>query len=567
MMNKKVAQILNEIADLLEVKGEDFKPRAYRKAARKIASMKGDITVYHEEGTLREIEGVGKAIEGKIEEMIETGSIEYLEELKEELPSGLIEVMGVPDIGPKSAKKLYEELEVVDLDTLKEEAESGNIRELKGFGEKTESKILKGIEMLEDISGRHLLDEVIPVAEKLIGYLEPKAERIEKAGSLRRWRETIGDIDILATGDSDELMDAFTLYEDVEEVIVKGETKTSVRLRGGIQADLRVVDEDSFGSALQYFTGAKEHNVPLRQIAIDRGYKLNEYGLFKKKDDEKIAGRVEEEIYQKLGLKWIPPELRENRGEIEAAGQDELPELLGWNEIKGDLQAHSDWSDGHNTVFQVAEEAQNRGYEYIALTDHSQSLTVAGGLSREEMMEREKEIEKVNEELEINVLSGIEVDIKKDGSLDMDPKTLEGLDIVLGAIHSNFRMDEEQQTERIKKAFKTGLIDIFAHPTGRKIGEREGYEFNIMEIIKCAKENDVILEINASPQRLDLDSLNARNAKEQGVLISLGTDAHGLNHLDYMRYGVATARRAWLESKDVVNTRSYDDLIKILRGG
>ncbi len=566
MMNKKVAQIFTEIADLLELKGVDFKPRAYRKAARKIGSMKDDIRDYYEEGDLRDIEGIGKAMEAKIDEIIETGSLEYLEDLKEELPAGLIDVMRVPDIGPKSAKKLYEELDIVDLDSLREEAEAGNIRELKGFGVKTQEKILKGIEMLEHISGRHLLNEVIPVAEELIEHLEPEAERIEKAGSLRRWKETIGDIDILASGDAEKLMDAFAEHEDVDEVLVKGETKTSVRLKAGVQADLRVVDEESFGAALQYFTGAKEHNVPLRQIAIDKGYKLNEYGLFNKGNDEKVAGETEEGIYEKLGLKWIPPELRENRGELEAAKDDRLPYLIGWEEVKGDLQAHSDWSDGHNTVLEMGEEAQRKGYEYIALTDHSQGLSVAGGLTREDIMDREKEIEEVNEELEINVLSGIEVDIKKDGTLDMDDETLKELDIVLGAVHSNFKMDEKKQTERIKTAFETGLIDIFAHPTGRKIGEREGYHVDIIEIIESAKENDVILEINASPQRLDLDSLNAREAKEKGVMISLGTDAHGLNHLDYMRYGIATARRAWLGSEDVVNTRSYHELLKSLGG-
>lgn len=566
MMNKKVAKTFNEIADLLEVKGVDFKPRAYRKAARKIDSMKDDIRKYYEDESLREIEGVGKAMEVKIEEIIETGSLEYLEELKEELPPGLIDVMKVPDIGPKSAKKLYEELNVKDLETLKKEAEAGNIKELKGFGEKTQNKILQGIEMLEETSGRHLLNEVIPVAEDIIDHLEPKADRIEKAGSLRRWKETVGDVDILATGETSELMDAFADYEKVEEVLVKGETKTSVRLKSGIQADLRVVEGDSFGSALQYFTGAKEHNVPLRQVAIDQGYKLNEYGLFKKESDEKVAGKTEKEIYEKLGMRWIPPELRENRGEIEAAKEDRLPELVGWDEIKGDLQAHSDWSDGHNTVFEVAEEAQRKGYEYIALTDHSEGLRVADGLTSEDIKEREKEIKEANEELDINVISGIEVDIKKDGSLDMDHQTLKELDIVLGAIHSNFKMEGEKQTERIKKAFETGLIDIFAHPTGRKIGERESYDVDIMELIKSAKENDVILEINAFPNRLDLDSLNAREAKEEGVMLSLGTDAHGLNHLEFMRYGIATARRAWLGSEDVVNTRSYDELMKILGG-
>ncbi len=566
MMNKKIAQMFNEIADLLELKGVDFKPRAYRKAARKIESMKEDISHYYEDDDLKEIEGVGDAMETKIEEIIETGSLEYLEELKEELPSGLIDVMSVPDIGPKSAKKLHDELGIKDLESLKTEAEGGNIKDIKGFGEKTEKKIIRGIEMLEEISGRHLLDEVIPVSEDMIEYLEPKAERIEKAGSLRRWKETIGDIDILATGNSEELMDSFADYEEVDDVLVKGETKTSVRLRGGVQADLRVVDEDSFGAALQYFTGAKEHNVPLRQIAIDKGYKLNEYGLFKKETDEKIAGKTEKEIYEALSLDWIPPELRENRGEIEAAKEGDLPDLIEIEDIKGDLQSHSDWSDGQNAVYEMATEAQNIGYEYIALTDHSQGLSVADGLTKEDLEERREEINEAQEKLDIHILDGIEVDIKKDGSLDMDHETLEDLDIVLGAIHSNFKMDEIEQTERIIEAFETGLIDIFAHPTGRKLGEREAYNVDINKIIESAGKNNVILEINASPQRLDLDSLDAREAMERDVMISLGTDAHGLSHLNFMKYGVATAKRAWLEPEDVLNTRSDEELMDILGG-
>ena len=566
MINKKISQMFNEIADLLELKGVDFKPRAYRKAARKIESMKKDISDYYEEDSIKDIEGVGDAMEKKIKEIIETGSLEYLDELHEELPEGLVEVMKVPGIGPKSAKKLHDELGVNDLDSLKRKAEEQKIRDIKGFGQKTEEKIIDGIEMLEEISGRHLLNEVIPVSEDIIEYLEDEAVRIEKAGSLRRWKETIGDIDILATGDSEKLMNKFVDHEEVEEVLVKGETKTSVRLVGGIQADLRVVDEESFGSALQYFTGAKEHNVPLRQIAIDKGYKLNEYGLFDKETDEKIAGETEKEIYERLGMDWIPPEMRENRGEIEAAQKGELPELVKFEDIKGDLQSHTDWSDGQNTVFEMAKDAQRIGYEYLALTDHSQGLSVADGLTSEEIYQREIEIQEAQHDLNINILSGIEVDIKKDGSLDMDEATLKDLDIVLGAIHSNFNMEEKEQTERIVKAFETGLIDIFAHPTGRKIGEREGYEVDINELIDAALENDVILEINASPQRLDLDSLNAREAMERGVTISLGTDAHGLTHLDFMKYGVAIARRAWLKKDDIVNTCSYDELLDVLGG-
>ncbi|MFW6376153.1 MAG: DNA polymerase/3'-5' exonuclease PolX [Thermoplasmatota archaeon] len=564
MINKKVSEIFYEIADLLELKGVNFKPRAYRKAARNIDSLKDDLNDYYEEDNIRDIEGVGKAMESKIKEIIETGSLEYLEDLREELPAGLVDVMRVPDIGPKKAKKLYDEIGVEDLDSLKEKAESGKIKDIKGFGEKTEKKIIRGIDMLEKISGRHLLNEVIPISEEVIDHLKTHADKIERAGSLRRWKETIGDIDILATGDTAKLMDAFADYDEVEEVLVKGDTKTSVRFVGGIQADLRVVDSDSFGAALQYFTGSKEHNVPLRQIAIDQGYKLNEYGLFNKDTDEKVAGETEKGIYEKLGMKWMPPELRENRGEIEAAQNDNLPDLVVLEDIKGDLQSHSNWSDGHNTMLEMGKEAQERGYEYLAVTDHSQGLSVAGGLTKEDIEEREEELREAEDQLDIHLLSGIEVDIKKEGNLDMDDETLEDLDIVLGAVHSNFKMDEREQTKRITDAFSTGLIDIMAHPTGRMIGEREAYNVNVRDMIESAKENNVVLEINAFPERLDLDSLKARDAMEEGVMISIGTDAHGLHHLEFMKYGVATARRAWLEADDVLNTRSYEDLVEYL---
>lgn len=564
MINKKVSDIFYEIADLLELKGVNFKPRAYRKAARNIDSLKDDLNEYYDNDNIRDIEGVGKAMEGKIKEIIETGSLEYIEDLREELPAGLVEVMKVPDIGPKKAKKLYDEIGVEDLESLKEKAEAGEIKDIKGFGEKTEKKIIRGIDMLEKISGRHLLNEVIPISEEVIEHLRPNADKIERAGSLRRWKETIGDIDILATGDTDKLMDAFANYDEVEEVLVKGDTKTSVRFVGGIQADLRVVDSDSFGAALQYFTGSKEHNVPLRQIAIDQGYKLNEYGLFKKDTDERVAGETEEGIYEKLGMNWMPPELRENRGEIEAAQDDNLPNLIVLEDIKGDLQSHSNWSDGHNTMLEMGKEAQERGYEYLAVTDHSQSLKVASGLTKEEIEEREDELKEAEEKLDIHLLSGIEVDILKDGSLDMDAETLENLDIVLGAVHSNFKMDEDEQTKRITDAFSTGLIDIMAHPTGRMIGEREPYKVRVKDMIESAKENNVVLEINAFPERLDLDSLKARDAMEEGVMISIGTDAHGLHHLEFMKYGVATARRAWLEADNVINTRSYEELVDYL---
>ncbi len=555
-----------EIADLLELQGVSFKPRAYIRAARNIDSMKEDLTDHYEEGKLQEIQGVGKAIEDKIIEIIETGKLKYLDDLHEEIPPGLIKVMKVPDIGPKKAKALYDEIGVDSIDGLREKAEAGEIAGIKGFGEKTEEKILRGIRMLEAVSGRHLMHEMIPLAQEIIEHIGPHANQIERCGSLRRWQETIGDLDILATGDTDTIMEALVGFPGVEEVLARGDTKTSVRLIGGIQADLRVVEPESFGAALQYFTGSKEHNVRLRQYAIDKGFKLNEYGLFHKDSEEKAAGETEEAIYETLGMAWIPPELREDHGEIDAALKGKLPELITIDDVKGDLQMHSNWSDGENTIMELAKEAEKRGYQYIAITDHSQGLSIANGLTSQDLEERSEEINQVQVNTDVHILNGIEVDIKKNGSLDMDSETLEGLDIVLGAIHSNFSMDSREQTARITDAFSTGLIDIFAHPTGRKIGEREPYAVNMNEIISSAVDNGVALEINASPIRLDLDSLDARMAMERGSYISIGTDAHSLHHMDFMKYGVGVARRAWLEDEKVINTYSHEELNKFLEG-
>lgn len=566
MINKKVAGILFEIAELLELKGVSFKPRAYQRAARTIDSMKEDLSEYHSEDRLREIDGIGKAIEEKIIEIIETGRLEYLDDLYRETPKGLIEVMRVPDIGPKKAKQMYDELGVEGLDDLRKRAEAGEISRLKGFGEKTEQKILKGISMLDAVSGRHLMHEMIPLAEDIIEYIGSKTKLVETCGSLRRWKETIGDIDILVSGPSKEITTAFVGYPDVKEVLGSGETKTSVVMENGIQADLRVVEEDSFGAALQYFTGSKEHNVRLRQHAIDKGYKLNEYGLFDKDTDHKVAGRSEEEIYGTLGMSWIPPELREDRGEIDAALKDELPRLVNFEDIKGDLQMHSNWSDGKNTIQELVEKAERLEYEYIAITDHSQGLTIANGLDEGEMIERYKEIKAVQERTEVRILNGIEVDIKKDGSLDMLSDTLEDLDIVLGAVHSNFSLDSKKQTARITDAFSTGLIDVFAHPTGRKIGEREPYAVNLNELIEAAVDNKVAMEINASPVRLDLNTQDAKTAMEAGAKISIGTDAHSTNQMEFMKYGVGVARRAWIESETVLNTYNYEDMIRYLEG-
>lgn len=566
MLNKKIADIFNEIADLLELQGVEYKPRAYRKAARNIEAMKDEtIKKYYETDHLTDIEGVGESLAAKIKEIIETGSLEYLNQLRNEVPERLRDVLRVPGLGPKSTKKLYEELGISDLGDLKEKAKAGDIRKVKGFGEKTEQQILKGINMLEEVSGRHLISEMMPIAKDLKQYLAPHTIQISIAGSLRRWKETVGDIDIVSAGDSKKIMNTFVKYDDVDEVLARGETKTSIRLENGIRIDLRVVDTENYGAALVYFTGSKAHNIALRKIANERDYKLNEYGLFERGSQKKTAGRTEEEVYKKLGLAWIPPELREVRGELKAAKKNELPNLVTLKDIKGDLQTHSNWSDGNTTIKDMAKEAKKKGYEYIALTDHSGGITVVDGMTTNDLGQRLKEIEKTQETVDINILNGVEVDIRKDGSLEMETKALESADLVIGAIHSNFKLDTKKQTQRITDAFSTGIIDIFAHPTGRKIGVREPYGINFSELSSAAKTYKVALEINAYPRRLDLNAEQARNAMQNDVMLSLGTDAHGLTHLDYMKYGVGVARRAWLEPENVLNTRSYDELVKFLK--
>ncbi|NIQ06349.1 MAG: DNA polymerase/3'-5' exonuclease PolX [Candidatus Korarchaeota archaeon] len=566
MLNKDIANIFNEIADLLELKGVEYKPRAYRRAARNIEAMKEEtIKNYYETDRLTDIEGVGKSLAAKIHEIIETGSLGYLEQLRNDVPERLRDVMGVPGLGPKSAKKLYEELGISDLGALKAKAEAGDIRKVKGFGKKTEQQILKGIRMLKEVSGRRLISEMMPIAKDLKEYLSPHTGHIAIAGSLRRWKETIGDIDMVSTGVSSKIMDTFVRYADVDEVLVRGETKTSIRLENGVRIDLRVVDAESYGAAVVYFTGSKAHNIALRKIANERDYKLNEYGLFERDTKNKIAGKTEEDVYKALSLSWIPPELREDRGELKAAKKNALPDLITLEDIKGDLQTHSDWSDGHHSIEEMAREAKQKGYEYIALTDHSEGIAVVEGMSMDDLDQRLTEIENAQKAIGITILNGVEVDIRKDGSLEMDTEALESVDLVIGAIHSNFKLNGKEQTQRIKDAFSTGLIDIFAHPTGRKIGVREPYEVNFSELCTVAKTYNVALEINAFPRRFDLDSEYARNAMQSDVMLSLGTDAHGLTHLDYMKYGVGVARRAWLEPKHLLNTRSYKELVQFLK--
>lgn len=570
MDNRDIAAVLWEIADLLDLLGETFKPNAYRRAARNIETWNGDVAKMAVEGRLDEIPGVGEALSKKITELVETGRLGYLEKLRSEVPPGLVELLKVPDVGPKTAIVLYKELGITSIEQLKAAVLSHKLHGLKGFGEKTEEKILQGIRTLESKGGRMLLGEALPIAEAYLQYLKG-AQPLDHAaigGSLRRGKETVGDIDLLI-GDDDpsRIMEAFVSYPEVDEVLMKGPTKSSVRLRNGIQVDIRAVETKSYGAALQYFTGSKEHNVALRQISIDMGFKLNEYGLFERASGRMVAGKTEEEVYGALGLPLIPPELRENRGEIAAAKRGELPMLVEQTEVRGDLHVHTNWSDGSDSIDAVVETAARKGYEFVAITDHSQSLKIANGLDPERLAKQVTAVRKVQEKAgeRVTVLAGTEVDIKPDGSLDLPSKLLKQLDIVIGSVHSRFKVTKDEMTKRIIRAMETGFVDVLGHPSGRLIGQRPPYEFDIGAVLEKAKELGIAMEVNSFPDRLDLDDMNCREAKSHGVRVSIGTDAHSIDHMDYLRLGVITARRGWLERNDVINTLPAKELVHYLR--
>jgi DNA polymerase (family 10) len=568
MENREIAKILYEIADFLEIKGVAFKPRAYRKAAQAIETLPEEVEVVYRRGELQKIPGIGASIAAKIKELIETGSLEYVEELREELPEGLRELMEIEGIGPKTALKLYEKLKISSVNELESAVKEGKLSDLEGFGKKKEENILRGIEVYRNAQKRFLLGYLLPVAkgiEERMKTLEV-VKRISLVGSIRRWKETIGDVDILAISDEpSEVMDLFTQLPEIKQVLTKGETKSNIVLNSNLEVDLRVVGEESFGAALQYFTGSKEHNIKIRDLAISKNWKLNEYGLFDRETNERIAGETEEGIYKALGLSYIEPELREDRGEIRAAAEGKLPNLIGYGEIKGDLHAHSTWSEGANSIGEMAEAAKSLGYEYIAICDHSKTLQIAHGMSEEDFRERDKEIEKVNREVEgIAVLSGVEVNVDSDGKLDLSDDLLKDLDVVVASVHSGFKQSEEKITERVLSAMHNDYVDIIGHPTGRIINKRDPYQIDLPKVFEAASELGVFMEINAFPDRLDLSDSNLFEARDYGVKFSINSDAHSRHHLRYMEFGVATARRGWLEKKDVINTLSLKELRKLI---
>jgi len=569
MENQRVAEVFDAIADILELTGDNvFKIRQYRSMARRIGDMAERLEDMVREGKdLQSIPRVGPSTAAKILEILETGTCKRYEDLQCKVPPGLTELLKIPGLGAKKAGVLHDALQVDSIDGLEKAAKAGKLRDLPGFGGKTEQNILKGLALYRSGQGRFRLDEGRLYAEALVAHLSGVngLKQIEPAGSLRRRRETIGDVDILAIAEaSAELMDRFTSFGDVAEVIAKGGTKSSIRLRNGLQADLRVLPAEDFGAALHYFTGSRAHNIVIRDRAKERGLKVSEYGVFRVKDDVKVGGAREEDVFSAVGLPWIPPELREDNGEIEAAEKGELPKLVELGDIRGDLHMHTTASDGSDSIRAMAEKCKTLGYDYCSITDHTKAVRVAGGLDDRQMLAHFRQIEQVRVE-GLRVLKSVEVDILPDGSLDLSDDTLAQADIVVASIHSGFKMDERKMMQRLARAFQNEHVNVFGHPTGRMILEREPYAVNIKELIGLAVDAGVLLEINAHPARLDLRDADARLAKDMGAKLVLNTDAHSADQLDLMCYGVFTARRAWLEKADVANTWPLEKLLKAIR--
>ena len=574
MLNSKIAKILLNFALYLEMEDEPFRSRAFERAGRIIGAMEEDIAeIYKKEGIngLEKIPEVGKGIAGRIEEFIKTGKISDYEKIKKKMPVDIAGLTAIEGIGPKMIKALYEHLKIKNVIDLEKAAVAGKISKIPHFKKKTEDNILKGIEFLKQCSDRFILGFVLPLIRKIEERLQklPEVQRVIVAGSVRRMKETISDIDILVVSQKPQkVMDFFVNMPEVVRVYGKGRVKSIVRLENGMDADLRIVEEKSFGAALNYFTGSKEHNVILRQIVKEKGLKLNEYGLFKNR--KIIAGKTEQEIYEKLGLNYIEPELRENTDEIEESQNNSLPKLIDYGDLKGDLQIQTDWSDGANSIEEMAKEAMKFGLEYIVITDHTKSLAMTGGSDEKKLLKQMRVIDKINSEfimqnLRFRVLRGAEVNIMKDGSLDINDNVLAKLDVVGAAVHSNFNMPKKVMTERIIRAMRNPNVDIIFHPTGRIINKRPGYEIDIEAIIKAALETGTILEIDAFPTRLDFNDYYIRKCVEAGVKMAIDSDAHHISHLRYLDLGIAQARRGWAKKSDIINTLPIKEFLKELK--
>ena len=598
MTNSEIAKILREVGEYLDMQGEAFKPRAYEKAAENIASLDEGVEEIYAKGGLKAVEAipsVGASIGGKIEELLKTGKLKYYEQLKKKTPVELSSLTAIEGLGPKSIKILYEKLGIKNVDELERAAKAGEIARLAGFGKKSEENILKGIGFARSSGGRFLLGEALPMVRGIVEKIRKMkgVERAEIAGSLRRYKETIGDGDILAISDNPKpVMDFFVSMPEVADISAHGETKSAVKLKNGLDVDLRVLPKESYGAALAYFTGSKDHNVHLRQMAIKKGYKLSEHGLFEKIKNQKskiknsdknekiikaedgewrqIAGKTEEEIYEKLGLRYIPPEMREMTGEVEAALQNKLPELIGYGDLKGDLQVQTSWTDGSNTIEEMARAAIEAGLEYIVITDHTKRLAMTGGLDEKRIQKQWEEIDAENEKLKIKnkkfrILKGSECDILKDGTLDLPDEILEKLDVVGASVHSFFNLPKKAQTARIIKAMENKHVDIIFHPTGRLINARPAYEADMDEIIAAARATKTVLEIDAFPDRLDLCDGHIRKCVEAGVKMSIDSDAHASHHFGVLEFGIAQARRGWVTREDIVNAWPVAKMLGMLK--
>lgn len=588
MENVEIADVLEDIADLLELQDANpFRIRAYRNAARTVEAHTTPLRKLVADGEdLRKLPGIGKDIAGYIRELIETGSLKLLGELSKEIPVTLVELTRIPGLGAKRVRVLWETLGVETLDDLERAARQDEIKGIKGFGAKTQARILEGIASRRRLGVRFKLADADQYVEPLVAYLreDPAVETVEVAGSYRRRRETVGDIDLLVIADDPTAVTTrFTRYPEVTQVELAGDTKSTVILRSGLQVDLRILPPKSYGAALQYFTGSKEHNVKLRKRAVEQGLRVSEYGVFriaggkrKESDDEErdpwsgklVAGKTEQEVYDAVGVSWMPPEIREDRGEIEAALRDELPHLISLRDIRGDLQMHTVWSDGKATVEEMLDACASQGYEYCAITDHSKALAMTGGLDEAKLREQWKEMDEVvARRKDIVLLRSMEVDILSDGALDLEDELLADLDVVLVSIHSKLDLPAAKQTKRILKAIEHPEVDILAHPTGRLINQREPMAFDLDEVLQCAAEFGVAMELNASPDRLDLRDTHLMQARALGIKVVISTDAHRPEDLGLMRYGIDQARRGWLEAGDVLNTLPVRKLRKALRGG
>jgi len=567
--NEDVIALLNTIADILEIRGDEdlFKILAYRRAARSVEDLPEDVEALHRQGRLGTIPGFGAAITEKVKEFLETGKLRYLETIGEGFPGGLLDLVRIPGLGPKKAQALWRDLGVTSVDELREACEKHRVQRLKGFGEKTEEKILAGIRLLGEARGRKLISEVLGVAETILAHLRanPAIERAVTTGSLRRMKETVGDLDFLVlSADPPAAARTFTSMPLVQDIVMSGDTKSTVILQGGLQADLRVLDRTSWGSGLQYFTGSKDHNIRMRGLAIEQGLKLSEYGLFR--GEVPVAGETEEGIYEALGLRYIEPELREDSGEIAAAAAGRLPTLVRRGEIRGDFHAHTRLTDGVNSLEEMAAEARSLGYAYLGLSEHSQSLIIARGLDPDQVRLRKKEVEGFNRRSSgLQLLFGTECDILKDGSMDYPDDVLKDFDYVVASVHSQMKLPRDEQTQRVLTAVANPHVNILAHPTTRKFGQRDPIDIDLEKVFDAAARNGTAVEINSGGNRMDLNGAQAKLAREMGCVLTTNTDAHSTGELHTMRFAVGLARRGWLEAKDVVNTWELDRVRSFFR--